>query len=160
MNIADQCVVSIHYEVKDEDGVVVDSSEGREPLVYLHGHRNIIPGLENALAGLAVGDNFDVTVSPEEAYGEHQDGLVQSVPKEAFQGVEKVEEGMVFTAQTENGPLQVTVTQVADEQVTVDGNHPLAGKALSFKGSVEEVREASAEELEHGHVHSGDDHDH
>lgn len=160
MNIADQCVVSIHYEVKDEDGVVVDSSEGREPLVYLHGHRNIIPGLENALAGLAVGDDFDVTVSPEEAYGEHQDGLVQSVPKDAFQGVDKVEEGMVFTAQTENGPLQVTVTQVADEQVTVDGNHPLAGKALSFKGSVEDIREASAEELEHGHVHSGDGHDH
>lgn len=160
MNIADQCVVSIHYEVKDEDGVVVDSSEGREPLVYLHGHRNIIPGLEDALAGLAVGDDFDVTVAPEQAYGEHQDGLVQSVPKDAFQGVDKVEEGMVFTAQTENGPLQVTVTQVADDLVTVDGNHPLAGKSLSFKGSVTEVREASAEELEHGHVHSGDDHDH
>ena len=160
MNIADQCVVSIHYEVKDEDGVVVDSSEGREPLVYLHGHRNIIPGLENALAGLKKGDDFDVTVAPEEAYGEHQEGLIQSVPKEAFQGVEKVEEGMVFTAQTENGPLQVTVTEVSDETVQVDGNHPLAGKALSFKGSVEEVREASAEELEHGHVHSGDDHDH
>lgn len=157
MNIADQCVVSIHYEVKDEDGVVVDSSEGREPLVYLHGHRNIIPGLENALSGLTVGDDFDVVVAPEQAYGEHQEGLVQSVPKEAFQGVDKVEEGMVFTAQTENGPLQVTVTQVADEQVTVDGNHPLAGKALSFKGSVTDVREASAEELEHGHVHSGDD---
>ncbi|WP_108127524.1 peptidylprolyl isomerase [Saccharospirillum mangrovi] len=160
MNIADQCVVSIHYEVKDEDGVVVDSSEGREPLVYLHGHHNIIPGLENALAGLAVGDDFNVTVAPEEAYGEHQDGLVQSVPKDAFQGVDKVEEGMVFTAQTESGPLQVTVTQVADDLVTVDGNHPLAGKALSFKGSVTDVREASAEELEHGHVHSGDDHDH
>lgn len=160
MNIADQCVVSIHYEVKDEDGVVVDSSAGREPLVYLHGHRNIIPGLESALAGLAAGDDFDVTVAPEEAYGEHQEGLVQSVPKEAFQGVEKVEEGMVFTAQTENGPLQVTVTEVADETVQVDGNHPLAGKALSFTGKVEEVREASAEELEHGHVHSGDDHDH
>lgn len=160
MNIADKHVVAIHYEVKDEDGVVVDSSAGREPLVYLHGHGNIIPGLENALAGLAVGDDFNVTVTPEEAYGEHQDGLVQTVPKEAFQGVEKVEEGMVFTAQTESGPLQVTVTQVADEQVTVDGNHPLAGKSLSFKGSVEEVRAASAEELEHGHVHSGDDHDH
>lgn len=160
MNIADQCVVSIHYEVKDEDGVVVDSSAGREPLVYLHGHRNIIPGLESALAGLAAGDDFDVTVAPEEAYGEHQEGLVQSVPKEAFQGVEKVEEGMVFTAQTENGPLQVTVTEVADDTVQVDGNHPLAGKALSFTGKVEEVREASAEELEHGHVHSGDDHDH
>ena len=153
MNIAEQRVVSIHYEVKDEDGVVVDSSEGREPLVYLHGHKNIIPGLEKALDGLDVGESFDVTVTPEEAYGDYQDGLVQSVPKDAFQGVEKVEEGMVFTAQTQGGPLQVTVTQVEDDTVTVDGNHPLAGKSLSFKGEVAEVREASAEELEHGHVH-------
>jgi len=153
MNIAEQRVVSIHYEVKDEDGVVVDSSEGREPLVYLHGHKNIIPGLEKALDGLDVGEKFDVTVTPEEAYGDYQDGLVQSVPKDAFQGVEKVEEGMVFTAQTQGGPLQVTVTQVEDDTVTVDGNHPLAGKSLSFKGEVAEVREASAEELEHGHVH-------
>ncbi len=154
MNIAEQRVVSIHYEVKDEDGVVVDSSEGREPLVYLHGHKNIIPGLEKALEGLNVGESFDVTVSPEEAYGDYQDGLVQTVPKDAFQGVEKVEEGMVFTAQTQGGPLQVTVTQVEEETVTVDGNHPLAGKALSFKGEVADVRDASAEELEHGHVHS------
>ncbi|GGX73386.1 peptidylprolyl isomerase [Saccharospirillum salsuginis] len=153
MNIAEQRVVSIHYEVKDEDGVVVDSSEGREPLVYLHGHKNIIPGLEKALDGLDVGEAFDVTVTPEEAYGDYQDGLVQSVPKDAFQGVEKVEEGMVFTAQTQGGPLQVTVTQVEDDTVTVDGNHPLAGKSLSFKGEVAEVREATAEELEHGHVH-------
>lgn len=153
MNIAAQRVVSIHYEVKDEDGVVVDSSEGREPLVYLHGHGNIIPGLEKALDGLDVGEEFDVNVVPEEAYGDYQDGLVQTVPKEAFQGVEKVEEGMVFTAQTQGGPLQVTVTNVEDENVTVDGNHPLAGKSLSFKGEVAEVRDASAEELEHGHVH-------
>lgn len=154
MNIAEQRVVSIHYEVKDEDGVVVDSSEGREPLVYLHGHKNIIPGLEKALEGLNVGESFDVTVAPEEAYGDYQDGLVQTVPKDAFQGVEKVEEGMVFTAQTQGGPLQVTVTNVEEETVTVDGNHPLAGKALSFKGEVADVRDASAEELEHGHVHS------
>lgn len=157
MNIAEQRVVSIHYEVKDEDGVVVDSSEGREPLVYLHGHKNIIPGLEKALDGLDVGEAFDVTVTPDEAYGDYQDGLVQSVPKDAFQGVEKVEEGMVFTAQTQGGPLQVTVTQVEDETVTVDGNHPLAGKSLSFKGEVADVREASAEELEHGHVHNDDE---
>lgn len=154
MNIAAQRVVSIHYEVKDEDGVVVDSSEGREPLVYLHGHNNIIPGLEKALDGLSSGDDFDVVVQAEEAYGDYQDALVQSVPMEAFQGVEKVEEGMVFTAQTQGGPLQVTVTAIADDTVTVDGNHPLAGKALSFKGAVADVRDASAEELEHGHVHS------
>ncbi|MCH8531572.1 MAG: peptidylprolyl isomerase [Saccharospirillum sp.] len=154
MNIAAQRVVSIHYEVKDEDGVVVDSSEGREPLVYLHGHNNIIPGLEKALDGLSTGDDFDVVVQAEEAYGDYQDALVQSVPMEAFQGVEKVEEGMVFTAQTQGGPLQVTVTAIEADTVTVDGNHPLAGKALSFKGSVNEVRDASAEELEHGHVHS------
>ncbi|MHA7880616.1 MAG: peptidylprolyl isomerase [Saccharospirillum sp.] len=154
MNIAAQRVVSIHYEVKDEDGVVVDSSEGREPLVYLHGHNNIIPGLEKALDGLNTGDSFDVVVQADEAYGDYQDALVQSVPMDAFQGVEKVEEGMVFTAQTQGGPLQVTVTAVEADNVTVDGNHPLAGKALSFKGEVAEVRDASAEELEHGHVHS------
>lgn len=154
MNIAAQRVVSIHYEVKDEDGVVVDSSEGREPLVYLHGHNNIIPGLEKALDGLSAGDDFDVVVQADEAYGDYQDALVQSVPMEAFQGVDKVEEGMVFTAQTQGGPLQVTVTAIDADNVTVDGNHPLAGKALSFKGSVSEVRDASAEELEHGHVHS------
>lgn len=153
MNIAAQRVVSIHYEVKDEDGVVVDSSEGRDPLVYLHGNQNIIPGLEKALDGLAQGDAFDVQVTPDEAYGEVQDGLVQSVPMESFQGVEKVEEGMVFTAQTQGGPLQVTVTAIEGDTVTVDGNHPLAGKSLSFKGEVADIREATAEELEHGHVH-------
>ena len=155
MNIAAQHVVSIHYEVKDEDGVVVDTSEGRDPLVYLHGNQNIIPGLEKALNGLAQGDGFDVQVTPEEAYGELQYGLVQSVPMASFKGVEKVEEGMVFTAQTQGGPLQVTVTAIEDDTVTVDGNHPLAGKSLSFKGEVAEIREATAEELEHGHVHDG-----
>ncbi len=153
--IAQDKAVAIQYSVKDEDGTQVDSSEGRGPLWYLHGHRNIIPGLENALEGLKEGDEFEAQVEPGEAYGEHREELVQSVPKEAFQGVEKVEIGMVFNAQTEGGPLQVEVTAVEDESVTVDGNHPLAGKKLAFNGKVETVRDASAEELEHGHIHDG-----
>lgn len=151
--------VAIQYKVTDEDGTQVDSSDGRGPLWYLHGHRNIIPGLENALDGLDEGAEFSTRVTPEDAYGEHREELVQEVPREAFQGVEKIDVGMVFNAQTEGGPLQVEVTAVADDKVTVDGNHPLAGKTLAFSGQVETIREASAEELEHGHIHDGSEED-
>ncbi|MCH8551797.1 MAG: peptidylprolyl isomerase [Natronospirillum sp.] len=154
--IAQDKAVAIQYSVKDDTGTQVDSSEGRGPLWYLHGHNNIIPGLEKALEGLQEGDAFDADVPAEEAYGEHREELVQRVPMEAFQGVEKVEVGMVFNAQTDGGPLQVAVTEVDEDAVVVDGNHPLAGKALAFSGKVETVREASSEELEHGHVHDGD----
>ena len=153
-------VVSLNYTVKDDAGQVIDTSEGGEPLTYLHGHKNIIPGLEGALSGKAAGEEFDVTVQPEEAYGEYREEMVQVVPRSAFEGVESVEPGMVFTAQTQGGPLQLTVTGVEGEDITVDPNHPLAGKVLHFTGSVESVREASAEELEHGHVHGAGGHDH
>ena len=151
--IAQDKAVAIHYTVKDDTGTQVDSSEGRDPLWYLHGHNNIIPGLEKALAGLKEGDAFNANIEAVDAYGEHREELVQRVPREAFQGVEQIDVGMVFNAQTDGGPIQVSVTQVEEDIVVVDGNHPLAGKKLAFEGVVTTVRDASAEELSHGHVH-------
>lgn len=158
--IADQKVVSLNFNVKDTQGQLVDSSEGGKPLVYLHGQNNIIPGLEAALVGKAPGDEFDVTIEPAEGYGEYKEEILQVVPREAFQGVEKVEPGMVFTAQTQSGPVQLVVAKIEGDDVTVDPNHPLAGKTLNFSGSVIEVREATEEELAHGHVHGEGGHHH
>lgn len=151
--IADQKVVSLHYTVKDTEGQVVDSSENAEPLVYLHGQKNIISGLENALVGKATGDEFEVTVEPADGYGEYNEELLQVVPRGAFEGVEKIEKGMVFTAQAQNGPVQLIVAKIEGDDVTVDPNHPLSGKTLHFSGSVTDIREATEEELTHGHVH-------
>ena len=157
MQIAEQSVVSIHYILTNDAGETLDTSDGREPLVYLHGAQNIIPGLENELTGKSVGDSFDVTVQPENAYGTVNPELVQTVPHSAFEGVEKVEPGMQFQARGDDGETQViTVTEVADSSVTVDGNHPLAGQVLNFSVRVEEIREATEDEIAHGHLHSGE----
>jgi FKBP-type peptidyl-prolyl cis-trans isomerase SlyD len=153
MQIAQNSVVAFHYTLTNETGEVLDSSEGRDPLTYLHGSGNIIPGLEKELEGHQDGEKLQVTVTPEEGYGEPQPSLVQEVPRDAFQGVESVEPGMQFQAQTQGGPLMVTVTKVEGDTVTVDGNHPLAGQKLNFDVEIAEVREATQEELEHGHVH-------
>lgn len=153
MQIADRCVVSFHYTLTDDAGEVLDSSSGRAPLAYLHGAGNIVPGLESALAGRSAGDSLKVSVPPEEGYGVHHAGLVQEVPKSAFGGVDQVEVGMEFHAQGPQGMFAVTVTAVEDETVTIDGNHPLAGKTLHFDVEITEVREATAEESAHGHVH-------
>ncbi|WP_018275751.1 peptidylprolyl isomerase [Teredinibacter turnerae] len=154
MKIQDNCVVSIHYTLTDEEGAVIDSSSGGEPLNYLAGAGNIIPGLEKELAGCVVGDSKQVTVQPAEGYGEYQPELVQTLPAEMFTGIEKVEVGMEFQAQGPSGEVQfVVVKDVADEGITIDGNHELAGKVLNFDVTVESVREATAEELDHGHVH-------
>ncbi|WP_104202485.1 FKBP-type peptidyl-prolyl cis-trans isomerase [Billgrantia saliphila] len=153
MQIAQNSVVKFHYTLTNDAGEVLDSSEGRQPLTYLHGAGNIIPGLEKQLEGHEVGEKLNVSVSPEEGYGEVQPQLVQEVPRDAFQGVEAVEPGMQFQAQTQGGPLMVTVTKVEGDTVTVDGNHPLAGQKLNFDVEIADVREASQEELEHGHVH-------
>ena len=154
MVIEDKKVVSIQFTVKNADtGDVIESSEGSEPLVYLHGFNNLVPGLENALTGKAVGDSYDVTVSPEEGYGVRDESLVQDVPKAAFQGIEKVEVGMEFQADSPNGPVVVEVTKIDGDTVTVDSNHPLAGVTLGFSGVIEEIREATDSELEHGHIH-------
>lgn len=160
MQIAQNSVVAFHYTLTNDAGEVLDSSEGREPLTYLHGAGNIIPGLEKQLEGRVAGDKLQAQVAPEEGYGEIQPQLVQEVPRDAFQGVESVEPGMQFQAQTQGGPLMVTVTQVEGDTVTVDGNHPLAGQSLNFDVEIAEVREASEEEVEHGHVHGEGGHEH
>jgi len=154
MQIAKNRVVSIHYTLKNDAGTVIDSSEEAEPLVYLHGSKNIIPGLERALEGKVADDTLQVSIEPTEAYGEYNKTLTQVVPSSMFQGVEKIEVGMEFQAQTEQGVEVIRIAAVDGDDVTIDGNHPLAGERLHFDVSVAEVRDASADELEHGHVHT------
>lgn len=160
MNITENAVVLFHYILTDGDGVQLDSSTDTAPLAYIHGHKNIIPGLEQAMEGKKEGDTMKVTVPAADAYGEYQDHLVQEVPRQAFQGIDDVKPGMRFEAQTPSGPVSVVVTATTDDTVTVDGNHPLAGKELTFDVSIQTVREASEEELSHGHVHGEGGHQH
>ncbi|WP_420464839.1 FKBP-type peptidyl-prolyl cis-trans isomerase [Panacagrimonas sp.] len=160
MEIADRCVVSIHYTLTNEGGEILDSSQGSDALAYLHGSGNIIPGLESALVGKQAGDKLQVRVEPAQGYGERNEQLIQQVPRRAFQGINDVKEGMRFQTQGPNGPTSVMVTRVAGDMVTVDGNHPLAGQTLNFDVEIAEVREASEEELQHGHVHGPGGHHH
>jgi FKBP-type peptidyl-prolyl cis-trans isomerase SlyD len=152
-------VVSFHYTLTDEQGNVIDKSEGT-PLVYLHGHHNIIPGLENALVGKTVGEKLTVNVAPADGYGEYQPELVQEVPRQMFQGVDNIEAGMQFQAQTDDGIQVVIVKDVTADAVIVDANHPLAGQALTFDVEIVEIRAASSEELAHGHAHGVGGHHH
>lgn len=159
MSIEDNKVVTLEYTVTATTGEVIDSSEGTEPLVYLHGAQNIVPGLENALAGKTVDDAFVVTVVAADAYGEKSDEMMQQVPASAFEGVDNVEVGMEFHADTPQGPMPIIVTAVEDDMVTVDANHPLAGRDLIFDVKITDVRDATEEELENGHIHGpGCDH--
>ena len=159
--IKQNSVVTMHYELKDAQGEILDSSEGQDPLTYLHGAGNIIVGLEEQLVGKAAGDNVSAVVSPEKGYGEPVDALIQVVPKEAFGAeVDNIEVGMRFQAETEQGPVPVVVTAVDDANVTVDGNHPLAGQELHFNVTISDVRDASQEEIDHGHVHGPGGHEH
>jgi FKBP-type peptidyl-prolyl cis-trans isomerase SlyD len=160
MQIADRTVASFNYTLTNDAGEVIDTSQGRAPLAYLHGAGNIVPGLEKEMAGRQAGDRFDVVVPPEEGYGQPNPMLVQVVPRAAFQGVDTIEVGMEFQAQTPQGPLSVVVSKVEADTVTVDGNHPLAGKTLHFAIEVTDVRDASVEELAHGHVHGPGGHHH
>jgi len=152
MQISQDTVVSIDYTLTGDDGQVIDTSEGREPLVYLHGHQNIIPGLEKAIEGASEGDELDVAVQPEEGYGPYRDELVQDVPRDAFAGVDKVEPGMSFRAESNAGPMTVVVREVGDDTVTVDGNHVLAGMVLNFKVAIKDIREATEAEIQQGTV--------
>lgn len=152
--IAADKVVTIHYKLTLDGGQVVDSSEGREPLAYLHGRRNIVAGLEQALDGKCVGDDLAVTVAPGEGYGERQPDAVHSVERKAFPPDADLQEGLTFQARDEQGrPLMGSIKKIEGEAVLVDFNHPLAGENLHFAVSVVAVRDATADEKSHGHVH-------
>lgn len=153
MTIAANSVVAIHYKLSDERGVILDASPADQPLYYLHGAGNIIAGLERALTGRAPGEQFVAVIPPDEAYGERIEEMVQQVPRDMFRENQDIEVGMRFSGTTPEGQLSVVVTEVEGDQITLDGNHPLAGKTLHFEVTVDTVREATAEELHHGHVH-------
>lgn len=160
MQIENNKVVTLNYTLKDSEGNLLDQSEDGS-FVYLHGAMNIIPGLENALAGKASGDDLSVTIAPEDGYGVRDDGRVQKVSKTMFEGGGDIQVGAQFHAQGPEGEtLVVTIAEVMEDEVVVDANHPLAGKELNFDVAVIEVRDASAEELEHGHVHGPGGHHH
>lgn len=160
MRIAKDTVVSIDYTLTDVDGAVLDSSKGQKPLDYLHGSGNIIAGLEEALEGKSKGDQVKVHVPPEKGYGQRNLTLAQKMPRKMFDSKHEIKPGMRFHAEGQHGARAVTVTAVDTEHVTVDANHPLAGKLLNFDISVVDVREATQEELAHGHAHGSHGHHH
>jgi FKBP-type peptidyl-prolyl cis-trans isomerase SlyD len=160
MQIAKNTVATIDYTLTDPSGQVIDTSKGRQPLAYLHGASNIIPGLESALEGRGAGESLAVTVPPEQGYGPRDPNLVQPVPRSNFQGISEIKPGMQFQAQTPDGARVVTVVNVDPQNVTVDANHPLAGVELKFDVKVVDVRPATPEEVTHGHVHGPNGHNH
>jgi FKBP-type peptidyl-prolyl cis-trans isomerase SlyD len=160
MPIAQNSVVTIHYTLKDDAGEVIDSSREGDPIAYLHGHGNLVPGLERELDGKNTGDKVNVSVAPEQGYGEYDKNLVQQVPRRALQGIANIKVGLRLQAQTPQGPRAVVVTRLVGDMVTIDGNHPLAGKNLNFDVEITDVREATEEELSHGHVHGEGGHHH
>jgi FKBP-type peptidyl-prolyl cis-trans isomerase SlyD len=154
-------VVTIDYTLKNDSGELLDSSEGGEGFAYLHGANNIIPGLEQALAGRASGDEVAVSVEPSDGYGDRDESLVVGVPRDRFEPDAEITEGMQFHAQTpQGGSVTVRVISIEGETVTIDGNHPLAGETLKFDVKVRDVRDATEEEVSHGHVHGAGGHDH
>ena len=153
--IGENSVVSVHYKLTDDEGKVIDSSEGGEPMAYLHGAGKIIPGLEKALVGKGEGDSLKVRIEPAEGYGEIDPEGTKVIERAAFEGVESVEEGMSFEAQAPDGaPQTITVKKVEGDKVTIDINHPLAGVTLNFDVQIVSVRESTEEERTHGHAHT------
>ncbi len=160
MHAAQDKVVTIHYTLTDKGGEILDSSEGQQPLSYIHGRGNIIKGLEKALEGKKAGEKLQVTIPPEDAYGIKNDDLVMQVPRNAFNEVDNLEPGMRFQIKNKEGVQVVMVTEIGETEVTVDGNHPLAGEELTFEVEVTDIRNATKEELSHGHVHGPGGHNH
>ena len=152
-------VVSIHYTLKNDEGTVLDTSDGKDPLAYLHGANNVIPGLETAMEGKKTGETFNVRISPTDAYGEQDDSKKQVLERSMF-GEHEVQIGQQFhAADPEGNSIVVTVTNIDGDEIVIDGNHPLAGMTLNFEVEVMDVRDASEEEISHGHVHGeGGDH--
>lgn len=153
-------VVTFHYNLKNADGNPLESSREHDPMTYLHGFNAIIPGLEKAMEGHAIGDEFTVTVEPEDAYGIRNENNVQRIPLKRLKGIGKVQVGQVLNLQTNKGQVQVTVLKVGRFNVDVDGNHPLAGQQLTFEVEIMDLRDATEEELKHGHVHGPGGHQH
>ncbi len=160
MEIAADRVVTIHYTLKNDEGAVLDSSSGGEPLAYIQGHGNLVTGLEKALEGQQEGAALAVVVSPQDGYGVHDAALIQRVPKRSLQGSGEIKKGMQFQARTGDGMRLFTVTAIIGDMITLDGNHPLADQTLHFDVQIVGVRDATAEELEHGHVHGAGGHHH
>jgi FKBP-type peptidyl-prolyl cis-trans isomerase SlyD len=160
MKIASNKVATLHYTLKDDKGALIESSVGNEPLEYIHGIGNLIPGLEEKLEGKVAGDKLSVVVKAEDAYGERDEEMIEEVEKAEFDAGEELEVGKEFQYDDEDGNVfHVRVIKIEGDMVTVDGNHPLAGQNLAFDVEVISVRDATKEELEHGHVH-GEGHDH
>lgn len=160
MKITKNTVVSFDYTLKNDTGTILDSSAGREPLVYLHGIGALIPGLENKLEGLEAATKLEVVIQPEDAYGKRMDELMQKVPKAGFQGDEEMQVGMQVQLDTENGPMVATVSAIEGEEVTLDLNHPLSDVVLHFDVEIKDVRMATADEIDHGHAHGVGGHHH
>lgn len=159
MQITENRVVQFHYTLADEKGEI-ESSKGSHPLLYLHGHQQMLPALEQALAGKSAGDMLEVTLTPEQAYGQRDESAIQSVQVKHLQGAKKWKPGMTAVIQTEQGQRQVTIVKMGMFKADVDTNHPLAGKTLTFNINIESVREATAEEIAHGHAHGEGGHNH
>lgn len=160
MQIESNSVVTLHYTLKDNDGKIIDQSDDGS-FLYMHGAMNIIPGLENALAGKSAGDEISIKVSPEEGYGVKDDARIQEVPKDMFDSADEIQVGVQFHAQGPDGSaVVVTVIEVKDDVVVIDGNHALAGVDLNFEVKIVDVRAASEEEVSHGHVHGPHGHQH
>lgn len=160
MQIEKNTVVTMHYTLKNDDGIELDSSAGGDPLVFLHGHGSLISGLEKALVGKSKDSELKVRVVAAEAYGEHDDKLRVKVPKTSFDDASQVIVGAQFQADTEDGPTVVTIVGIEGDQVLIDGNHPLAGVDLNFDVKIIDVRAATKEEIAHGHVHGAGGHSH
>lgn len=160
MKIGENKVVQMHYTLKNDGGDVLDTSEGQDPLTYIHAEGAIIPGLFKAITGKRVGEKISAVVKPEEGYGSQDDGLIQKIPRDAFKGMEDLAVGIKVQADTDHGIQIATVTVITDDEVTIDLNHPLAGVTLHFDVEITDVRKATEEEISHGHVHGPGGHHH
>lgn len=158
--IKDDMVVMFNYTLKDENGDVIETNQGHDPIAYLHGHDNMMPGVEDAITGKNIGDTFTVTPAPETTYGVRIDNAEQRVPTKHLQGAKVWKPGMTALVHTDQGQRQVTVVKVGKFMVTVDTNHPLAGRELTFDIEIVDAREATAEEIAHGHAHGAGGHHH
>jgi len=160
MKVEKNKVVSFAYTLKDDDGEILDQAGADQPLVYLHGVGGIIRGIESALESKSVGDAFEVSVSPEDAYGDYDDDQVRQIERQFFEDMEDIEVGSMLLLETEDETLEAEVIEIQDDFIVVDCNHELAGLNLHFEILVTDIRDATAEEIEHGHVHGEGGHDH